>query len=333
MSDEVAAAVETSTSQSDPVESSSLPEAAKDFIRELDAEDTTAEQNADEAPRPADPPPATADGDPGPPDKPAAPARPEPARTALSAEQKALIRESYLTEDDVAGMDPAQVDRTLAIIRKRDDKLVRAQRARQAERDDAGRFLPKDQGQPRQPQRHKLSDEYDEEFHKAFNSRDQELDELRAKVAQFDQHFAAQQQQAAAQQHQEIIAWFDDQFSKLGEEFVPVLGKGTARDLDPRSVEWQARDAVVKTAHKLAEAFPDLEPEELFRRAVAANHSDVYANQHRARINGQLLKQSGRRMGAGSSVRAPAADFDPLDPDGKLRDKFQRMLQENGSRA
>jgi hypothetical protein len=330
MSDEISAgAVESSTPASDPVESSSLPSEAKDFIRTMDAEAAAVE----EVPSPAEPPPATADDDaaPAPLQK---PARPEPVRPTLSADQRRLIRDSYIDEADVAEMSPDQVDKMLLVIAKREDKIARAERARQRERDEAGRFKPAPQETPAQvAARHKLPDEYDEDFHKAFNTRDAELDEIKAELAQLKGFTTEQQQVAAAQKQAENVAWFDEQFSKLGDEFVPVLGKGTVRDIDPRSVEFKARDNVVKTAYKLAELFPEADAEELFRKAVSAHYADVFANQHRAQINGQLLKQSGRRLGAGSSVRAPAVDYDPMDPDGKLGQFFNRALQENGSRA
>lgn len=334
MSDEVAAeggSVETSA-PADPVASANLPDSAKDFIRSMNEQES---QAVEEAPKPAEAPPATADDDAQPATLPNNP-RPAPAPTqpTLSEDQKRLIRDSYFSEEDVADMAPDQVDKLLAIVRKRDDRLVRSQRAQQRQREENGRFLPEQQPVTQQSNnRHKLSEEYDEEFHKAFNSRDQELDAISKELRELKEAYKAQQEQSVARQNAETIAWFDEQFSKLGDEFVPVLGKGTARDIDPRSAEFAARDAVVKTAYKLEEIWPEAGAEELFRKAVAANHSEILSKQHRAQLNGQLLKQSGRRLGAGSAVRAPAAEVDPLDPTGELKNTFNRMLQDNGSRA
>jgi hypothetical protein len=329
----------------DPVESSSLPEEAKEFIRGMDAEESAQEpSDAGEAETPAEPPPATADDAPQPVK---VPSKPEPARPTLSEKQRELLRETQLTEAEVANLAPDQLDLVLSMIKGRDQRLIRAaqarQQAQQRERDEAGRFLPKQEPQPpgaqaakpQWPELKKVSEggEYDDAIVDVFNALRTHNTQLEERLSRVDEFFQTQQQREEQRQIEENTAWFDEQFSGLGEAFVSVFGKGTVRDIDPHSREFAARDAVARAAYALASVYPNDKPEELFRKAVAANHSDIFAQQHRAEINGQLLKQSGRRLGAGSTVRAPAREVDPRDPDGTLRETFERMLRENGSRA
>lgn len=312
---------------SDPVESANLPDEAKEVIRSLDAERP---EVSDEATKPAEERPAI--------DPDAKPAPVEKPPVKLSDDQKRRILETKFSEEDVADLTPEQVDLLLSKVQRRDMRLIRQAQAMQRARDAMGRFQPAPQPAPAPaptaPQRQLVKGvseggEYDDDIAKIINSQFGEIDELKKHIADFNQFKTAQTQQWEQREIEQRNAWFDDQFSKLGDAFHPVFGKGKIHDLLPESAEFQSRDEVASMFHMLERLNPNASRDELFQKAAKACHPDIYINQHRADLNRQVQSQSARRLGTNSSVSQPFAEPEE-HPEAKAY--FEKALRDNGSR-
>lgn len=148
-------------------------------------------------------------------------------------------------------------------------------------------------------------------MHEYYNG---QLSQLNAALQQQQQLFYTQAQSAAQQQADQYAAWFDDKVSALGEEYMPLLGKGSIDRLPQHSAHYQNRLKLDDTIARLSRAYPHATSDELFSRAVRALWPQAEKSVANKRISDQLSARSAKTIGRPRRVTKGKVD-DPNDID------------------
>ena len=117
---------------------------------------------------------------------------------------------------------------------------------------------------------------------------------------------------------QNVEKWFDEQISKLGEDFAESLGTGAYNALEPGSPQYQKRDAIANQTAILVAGYRASGQEspsrdEIFSQAARLILGDEYQKVHEKKLTADLAKRSTQhiaRVGGQSSKSKgdPVAD-------------------------
>ena len=127
-------------------------------------------------------------------------------------------------------------------------------------------------------------DSYDPELVEAWDKMKGQLKDLTEQNAQLVQV-------NGRRQFDEFLGWFDQRIGQLGESYEDVFGKGASGGLATDSQEYKSRDRLIEVMEGLSPVYGDKGREELFQRALKAEHGDRADENARKKIAGKLGKR------------------------------------------
>ena len=126
-------------------------------------------------------------------------------------------------------------------------------------------------------------DEYDDKLVAAINKIGTDFQTRIAKLEADNQNLIAVNTEIVQRNQREITRehtdWFDKQLSGLGEDYEDVFGKGTIRDIQPASAEFNARKELDKEIFTIAKGYEAVgrkvpSRDELFKMALNARFNE-----------------------------------------------------------
>jgi|GEM_PF-4592847 len=133
--------------------------------------------------------------------------------------------------------------------------------------------------------------------------------ELRKQLQRLNQELAYVKSQVAYEQSRRLSEQIDEYFSRLGDEWSDVYGKGRYDRLPPEHK--QARDEVVRAASVLLRLYPDSPIEDLLERARYAQHGHMlYRKAAKAAAADIAKAREGQYLSAVSDRRKSPSQVD-----------------------
>lgn len=219
-------------------------------------------------------------------------------------------------------------DKLQAEIARLDRRVLQALQRHQpeSERQQAAPPQPPQQQQqaPQQPQQidwKALEDEYDAGIVKPMRAMYDRLEQMQTALQAYEQ-------MAYAQQSDSFTRWFDGAISELGEEFLPVFGKGTINDLNPSSSEYRNRGTAENAFIQFREIDAHSSDDALLRRAVAAAFPEVQQQAAQKKLAQELKQRQRQTIGRPAGRKSTPTDADDRDPLTGISRKTVEKLQE-----
>ena len=142
-----------------------------------------------------------------------------------------------------------------------------------------------------------LDDDYDPSLKKYADWTVQQIQQMQEELVQYRGLADA----AREQEFKRETAWLDEQFSKLGDLFIPVIGKGDAEALrGSKPGEFHNRAEIARRYMQELEWNPSLKRETAFSRAVHALHFDVFEKQQQADLAKKVRGAQAERINNGT---------------------------------
>jgi len=173
-------------------------------------------------------------------------------------------------------------------------------------------------------------DEYEPEVINILNALASEIksqrNEIKTLKEEQGQFLTASQAASQAANEAEIEKWFDGQVNSLGDEFSPILGKGSYSSLDTNSSQFQKREEIAEQIAVLLAGYNSVgkEPpsrDELFQKAVRFVLADEIKKIEDGKLQSSLAKRSKQHINRSGKRSTKTGSEKP-------EDEVARMLDE-----
>ena len=137
---------------------------------------------------------------------------------------------------------------------------------------------------------------------------------------------------------QQFESWFDDQISKLGEDFESVFGSGQIDELSDLSPAYRNRIDLFDMTQALQQVYPGIRSEDAFQRALRARFPEVVTKASNRQLSAKLKERSKSTIGKPSGRQSLTSADSNINPEvgvsqsmvNKLQSQLDHML-ESGS--